>query len=343
MIGPIIADIQGTELTPEDYELLQHPLIGGVILFTRNYTDGVQLMRLVQTLKAIKRDHPLLVSVDHEGGRVQRFHSGFTTLPSMSTLGKLYDQSAAAALKAAFLIGWLLAAELKHYGIDYSYTPVLDLDYQVSAVIGDRAFHRHPLVVVALAQALIAGLQEAGMAAVGKHFPGHGAVAADSHIAIPIDEREMEQIEEDMQPYRVLLQQNQLTAIMTAHVIYEKIDAQPPCFSEFWLQRILRDELNFQGAIISDDLCMKGAEVAGNYATRAELALQAGCDLLLICNNRAAVQEALTHISQFYMPNQQTQTRCLGLYGYHDPIENLTQHPNWSAAMTVITELNTIK
>jgi beta-N-acetylhexosaminidase len=340
MIGPIIADIEGIALSAEDQELLRHPLIGGVILFTRNYSEPEQLKSLIDSIKALKRPSPLLISVDHEGGRVQRFRPGFTKLPPMALIGKLYDNDPAKAIKAAFLVGWLLAAELRSYNIDYSYTPVLDLNYDVSAIIGDRAFHQDPQVVIILTKSLIDGLHSAGMAATGKHFPGHGAVQADSHVAIPVDDRDMTTIwQTDIVPYAALIKQNCLDSIMTAHVIYQQIDPDPPCFSSFWLQRVLRDELNFRGVIISDDLTMEGATVAGNYAARAELALHAGCDMLLICNKREAVIEALEHISQFYVPNLEMNQRCQKLYA--KPLPNdFQQHSNWQAAVAVVNELN---
>lgn len=340
MIGPIIADIQGTALTAEDQELLHHPLIGGIILFSRNYTEPEQLKVLIDSIKAIKRPSPLLISVDHEGGRVQRFRTGFTKLPPMATIGKLYDKDPARGIKAAFLVGWLLAAELRMYHIDYSYTPVLDLNYDVSAVIGDRAFHHDPQIVILLTKSLIDGMHHAGMAATGKHFPGHGAVLADSHVAIPVDDRDMATIwQTDIVPYQALINQNCLDSIMTAHVIYQQIDPEPPCFSSFWLQRVLREELNFNGVIVSDDLTMEGATVAGSYAQRAELALHSGCDMLLICNKREAVIEALEHISQFYVPNVIMHQRCQQLYGkpWKDDFQ---QHTNWQAAAAIVNELN---
>lgn len=340
MIGPIIADIQGTELSAEDQDLLKHPLIGGVILFTRNYSDPEQLRALVASLKAIKKPSQLLISVDHEGGRVQRFRPGFTKIPPMSALGKLYDKDPAKALHAAFLVGWLLAAELRVYGIDYSYTPVLDLDYGLSAVIGDRAFHHDAKTIVTITKALIDGLHEVGMASTGKHFPGHGAVEADSHIAIPIDTRDIEAIwAADIQPYELLIKEGYLDSIMTAHVIYPEVDPNPPCFSKFWVQRVLRDELNYNGVIVSDDLTMEGATVAGSYAERAELALHSGCDMLLICNKREAVIEAIDHVQQFYIPDTRMYQRCQKLYGIALP-DDFKQHPNWQAAANIVNELS---
>ncbi|MFN7096970.1 MAG: beta-N-acetylhexosaminidase [Gammaproteobacteria bacterium] len=340
MIGPIVADIQGTELSTEDIELLRHPLIGGVILFAHNYVDPAQLNALVKSIKAIPKTSPLLVSVDHEGGRVQRFRSGFTHIPAMGLLGKSYDDDPALTLRHAFLIGWLLAAELRIHNIDYSYTPVLDLDYQISKVIGNRAFHRQPEIVVAISKALIDGIHAVGMAVNGKHFPGHGAVSIDSHVAIPVDERDLETLwQSDIIPYQKLINDRYLDSIMTAHVIYPKVDADPPCFSSFWLQRILRDELNFDGVIFSDDLVMEGASVAGNYAERAEAALRAGCDMLLVCNKREAVIQVLDHIESFYVPDARMNQRCQVLYA--SPLAaDFKQHPNWQAAITVVNQLN---
>lgn len=282
-LGPVMLDVAGIALTPEECQTLRHPLVGGVILFARNYADPVQLAGLTAEIKALRRP-ALLVTVDHEGGRVQRFREGFTRLPAMGRLGAICDQDAEAALQAARLTGLVLAAELLAQGVDLSFTPVLDLDYGVSRVIGDRGFHRDPGVVAALAGALVEGLAEAGMGGVGKHFPGHGYAEADSHLEIPVDERPFEAIwEADLRPYREGLV-GRLAGIMPAHVIYPKIDARPAGFSRFWLQDVLRGRLGFQGAIFSDDLTMEGATVAGDIVARAAAAQGAGCDMVLVCN-----------------------------------------------------------
>lgn len=284
-------DLLGKEISNEERELLKHPNVGGLIFFTRNYESSSQIIELVKSIRAVKPD--ILIAVDHEGGRVQRFRNEFTRLPPVATLGKLYAENAERALASAKQHAWLMAAELRAVGIDFSFAPVLDLDFGDSPVIGDRAFHRQPEAVIALAGAYIAGMREAGMAATGKHFPGHGYVNVDSHLDIPRDERELDAImQADVLPFQALIQQG-LDAVMPAHVIYEKVDSQPAGFSTFWLQTVLRQQLGFQGVIFSDDLNMEGARVAGSYASRAEAALAAGCDMALICNNRAGAIEIL--------------------------------------------------
>lgn len=282
-LGPVMLDVAGACLTPAEREMLLHPLVGGVILFARNFTDPGQLAALTGDIKAL-REPALLVTVDHEGGRVQRFRQGFTRLPAMGRLGVLWDREPAAALALARQAGYVLAAELLAHGVDLSYTPVLDLDYGCSRVIGDRGFHRDPQVVTTLADALVTGLGEAGMGSVGKHFPGHGYAEADSHLEIPVDERPFEAIwEADMLPYRQGLGQR-LAGVMPAHVIYPRVDPRPAGFSAFWLQDILRGRLAFQGVIFSDDLTMEGATVAGDIVARATAAQVAGCDMVLVCN-----------------------------------------------------------
>lgn len=286
-LGPLMIDIAGTELSELDHQRLCHPLVGGMILFSRNYESPEQLTRLCAEIHAL-RNPPLPIAVDHEGGRVQRFRAGFTCLPPMRALGDWWDREPEAALAAARDIGYVLATELRARGVDLSFAPVLDLDYGSSEVIGNRAFHRDPQAVAALAGALIDGLHQAGMIACGKHFPGHGHVAADSHVAIPQDERSLAELAEDMAPYRGLA----LDGVMPAHVIYPCVDMQPAGFSSRWL-KILRGELNFDGVIFSDDLSMEGASVAGDIVARAEAAWAAGCDMLLVCNAPEAVAELL--------------------------------------------------
>lgn len=284
-LGPLMVDVAGTELTDEDRRRLCHPLVGGLILFSRNFTSAEQLARLTAEVKALRR---LPIAVDHEGGRVQRFRQGFSRLPAMRELGRLWDRDRQAAVVAARGVGHVLAAELRAWGVDLSFTPVLDLDYGGSTVIGDRSFHRDPMAVAELAGALIEGLRAAGMGACGKHFPGHGFVVADSHVAIPVDERDLAAIQEDMQPYRRL----QLDGVMPAHVIYPKVDSRPAGFSPVWL-RMLREDVGFQGVIFSDDLSMEGASVAGDIVARATAAWEAGCDMLLVCNAPATVDDLL--------------------------------------------------
>jgi beta-N-acetylhexosaminidase len=280
-LGPIMLDVVGTTLTAADIRRIQHPLTGGVILFARNYQDRQQLVALTAAIHAARPG--VLIAVDHEGGRVQRFKTdGFTHLPAMRTLGELWDRDVLQATKVATAVGFVLAAELRACGVDLSFTPVLDLDFGVSDVIGSRAFHRDPRVVTLLAKSLNHGLALAGMANCGKHFPGHGYVEADSHVAVPVDQREFKDIiGDDAAPYDWLGMS--LTAVMPAHVIYPKVDAQPAGFSKKWLG-ILRQDLGFQGVIFSDDLSMEGASVAGSVIDGANAALQAGCDMVLICN-----------------------------------------------------------
>ena len=292
-MGYLMMDLEGTQVSAEERELLQHPATGGLIFFTRNYQEAKQLIDLVQQVRAAAPQKTLLLAVDHEGGRVQRFRSEFTVLPALAKLGLHYQDNPTTSLELAQRHGWLMAAELRAVGIDFSFAPVLDTDYGVSKVIGDRAFHQQPELVAKLATAYIQGMREAGMASTGKHFPGHGFVTADSHHAVPRDNRDLDTIlQQDMLPFQQLMQQG-LDAVMPAHVIYEQVDAQPAGFSRVWLQMILRDQLGFKGVIFSDDLSMKGASVVGGYAERAEAALEAGCDMVLACNKRAGVIDIL--------------------------------------------------
>ena len=278
----VVLDIAGTTLNSDDRRRLKHPLTGGLILFARNWVDRAQLTALTAEIKAIRPD--VLICVDHEGGRVQRFRSdGFTHLPPMAVLGALWMRDAMAATNAATAAGYVLGAELRACGVDLSFTPVLDLDHGDSGVIGDRAFHRDARVATLLAKSLMHGLLQAGMANCGKHFPGHGFVKADSHVAVPVDKRSLKAIlADDAKPYEWL--STSLASVMPAHVIYPKVDPSPAGFSERWLKHILRGDLGFQGAIFSDDLSMEGAKVAGSTLDGALAALRAGCDLVLLCN-----------------------------------------------------------
>jgi beta-N-acetylhexosaminidase len=276
--GPLMIDIAGLELTAVDRERLVHPKVGGLILFARNYASPAQLSKLTAEVHAL-RSPPLLIAIDHEGGRVQRCRDGFTRLPAMRRLGELWKRNSRRASSSAWNIGYVLAGELRLSGVDLSFTPVLDLDRGRSEVIGDRSFNRDPRVVVRLAKQLIRGLRAAGMKACGKHFPGHGWAEADSHVAIPVDERPLAAIEEDMRPFRELLRD----AVMPAHVIYPCVDFRPAGFSPVWLAK-LRNEFGFRGVIFSDDLSMEGASVAGGIVERASAAWDAGCDMLLVCN-----------------------------------------------------------
>ncbi|MBS1188884.1 MAG: beta-N-acetylhexosaminidase [Rhodocyclaceae bacterium] len=286
-LGPLVIDIAGTALTDLDRERLCHPLVGGIILFSRNFSGVAQLESLTADIRAL-RNPRLLIAVDHEGGRVQRFRAGFTRLPAMRVLGDLWEKDPAAAREKARQVGYVLAAELRARGVDLSFTPVLDLDYGCSTVIGNRAFHRRPEVVAELAGKLIEGLRQAGMAACGKHFPGHGHVEADSHVAIPVDLRSLGDLQEDIAPYRQLV----LDAVMPAHVTYPAVDGKTAGFSNRWVD-YLRNDVKFDGAIFSDDLSMEGASVAGGVVERVDAAYRAGCDMLLLCNAPDAAGEVL--------------------------------------------------
>lgn len=330
--------LEGLTISPEERELLRHPLIGGVILFGRNYHDPRQLAELNRTIQDLRRTR-LLIAVDHEGGRVQRFRDGFTALPAARCFGHLYDRDSRQALEAARDCGWLLAAELRAAGIDLACAPVLDLDYGVSTVIGDRALHRDPQIVAELARALMRGMQSAGMAAVGKHFPGHGAIRPDSHHEIPVDERRYVDIAtEDLLAFERMIHYG-LPAIMPAHVIYPRVDSRPAGFSPVWLRRILRERLGFQGAILSDDLDMAGAAWAGEPVERARMALEAGCDLLLACNDRAAACAMLDGLQA--PPDPAAQARRIRLHGRGTPgdLQALRDTPRWQAVRRQIDTL----
>ena len=296
VIGPLMVDVEGLTLTDEDRTLLANPLVGGVILFSRNYENHDQLHALITAMRECSDN--LLVAVDHEGGRVQRFRDGFTRIPPMGYFGELYQSDKTKAVTLAKECGWLFASELRAFDIDFSFAPVLDLDYGVSSVIGDRSFSADANTVSILANALIEGMREAGMASTGKHFPGHGAIEADSHIDLPVDDRPFQTIQtQDIEPFKQVMASG-LNAIMPAHVIYNKVDDKPAGFSALWLKDILRRQLAFNGVIFSDDLTMEGASVVGGYASRAESALAAGCDMILVCNNRTGAIEALEYLIQ---------------------------------------------
>ena len=318
--APVVLDIAGTTLDAADRRRLRHPLAGGLILFTRNWSCRAQLTDLVAEAKALRPD--LLVCIDHEGGRVQRLHGdGYTPLPSMRTLGELWMRDPMRATEAATAAGRVLASELRACGVDLSFTPVLDLDHQRSAVIGDRAFHRDARVTTLLAKSLMHGLLQAGMANCGKHFPGHGFARADSHHALPRDGRSLRALlSDDAMPYKWL--SATLSAVMPAHIVYPRVDAMPAGFSSRWLRDILRDQLGFQGAIVSDDLSMAGAQAVGSAPRAALAALEAGCDLVLLCNQSLGggrgVDELLEHLERaaatgHWQPDEASESRRLAL------------------------------
>ena len=285
-LGPLMIDFAGLTPTAEELDRCRDERVGGLILFKRNYVSPEQLTRLIDQVRSVRPE--IIVAVDHEGGRVQRFRDGFTRLPAMHQLGEWYDADPQAALEAARDIAYVLAVELRICGVDLSFAPVLDLDWGRSGVIGDRSLHGNPEVVIALAGALIDGFAAAGMGSCGKHFPGHGWAEADSHVAIPTDERDFAALAPDLAPFRAL----PLAAVMPAHVIYPKVDALPAGFSPRWHQ-ILRQDVGFDGVVFSDDLSMEGASVAGDILQRVEAAWQAGCDMLLVCNAPDKVGEVL--------------------------------------------------
>lgn len=293
-MGPIMLDVLGTSLTPEDRELLQHPLVGGLILFTRNFESVEQLSNLNKDIRKAA-NKKLLIAVDHEGGRVQRFRKGFSLIPSMGSLLNSTQNNMSTAKTLATNCGYVMAAEVQACDIDISFAPVLDLN-GISEVIGDRAFDAEPAPIIELANAFIEGMNLAGMKATGKHFPGHGSVKADSHIDLPVDYRSKEMIENvDMLPFKALIQANKVDALMPAHIIFPEVDAESVGFSSYWLNTVLRQSLGFDGVIFSDDLSMEGASCVGGYVERAEAAQQAGCDMLLLCNNRAGCVEVIDH------------------------------------------------
>ncbi len=328
MNGALMLDLVGLELDAEEKEILQHPHVGGLIFFARNYAAPEQLQALVKSVRALRPE--IIIAVDQEGGRVQRFRDGFVKLPPMQVFGDTFSHNPIKARELAHLCGWLMAAEVLAVGVDMSFAPILDVDCGLSKVIGNRSFHADPEVAVALLREFIRGMHEAGMAATGKHFPGHGSVEADSHVAIPVDHRSFAQISAlDLIPFKAL--SSQLQGIMPAHVIYPEVDNKPAGFSPIWLQDILRKSLAFDGVIFSDDLSMEGAGVVGGYADRADAALEAGCDMVLACNHRAGAIQILEYLEKYpRIPHQQRfeALRGKGKLKWND----LSSHPQWLAA-----------
>jgi beta-N-acetylhexosaminidase len=334
-LGPVMVDLAGVAIEPAERELLRHHQVGSVILFTRNYENPAQLARLTAEIHAI-RTPPLLVAVDQEGGRVQRFREGFTRLPPPREIGRRYAASRGEGLALARQLGWLMAAELRASGVDMSFAPCVDLDYGVSQVIGDRAMHADASAVAELAVAYMLGMREAGMAATAKHFPGHGAVAADSHVALPVDRRAWPDIEADMQPYRRLMA-NGLPAVMVAHVVFPEVDDKPASLSRRWVNGVLRGDLGFQGAVFADDLSMKGAAAFGDIAARGALALAAGCDVLPVCNDHAAAAALVESLRE--VPDPASRMRLVRLHGRDPASTALAADPRWQAATAAARDL----
>lgn len=337
-LGPFMVDIAGTELSADDVRVLTHPLVGSVILFARNYADPRQVADLTASIRAVRTPH-LLIAVDQEGGRVQRFRDGFTRLPAVRLLGRVYDEDRRDGLALAQSVGWLMAGELRAVGVDFSFAPCVDLDYGVSEIIGDRAFHSDPEAVAALAVATLSGMREAGMAAVAKHFPGHGAVVADSHVALPVDRRDYADLEPDIRPYRPLIDNN-LAAIMAAHVVFPVVDALPASLSRRWITDILRGELKFHGCVFADDLTMAGAAAFGDVLARAKLAFAAGCDVLPICNDRHSVELVLDRFGTD-VGSAAAQARLVRMRARGEAAADLRSSRQWQETAARIASLST--
>lgn len=334
-LGPLMLDVEGLKLTPLEVKTLSRPGVGGLILFRRNFESVDQVKALVSDIRSVRPD--IIIAVDQEGGRVQRFQAGLTRLPALRELGKAYESDNENALTLASDFGWLMAAEMLSLGVDISFAPVLDLDFGRSAVIGDRSIHRDPEIVIQVAGAYIAGMQEAGMAATGKHFPGHGWVEADSHVAIPTDKRaESVIVGDDIKPFAAL--SPQLKGIMPAHVIYHQVDPLPAGFSRYWLQNVLRRQQQFSGVIFSDDLTMEGASMAGSYPERAQAAKEAGCDMVLVCNQFEKALEVLDWIEgEGWQPDQQ---RLMGMRSQCQwDLDELKQMERWCNTQQLMSKL----
>jgi beta-N-acetylhexosaminidase len=338
-LGPLMVDIAGTELSADDVRVLAHPMVGSVLLFSRNYSNPRQVAALTAAIRALRTPH-LLIAVDHEGGRVQRFREGFTRLPAARLLGRRFDEDRRDALGLAQSVGWLLASELRAVGVDFSFAPCIDLDYGVSEIIGDRAFHSDADSVAALAVAAMSGMREAGMAAIAKHFPGHGAVVADSHVALPVDRRQFADLEPDIRPYRPLIDNN-LPGIMAAHVVFPAVDALPASLSKRWITGVLRGELGFHGCVFADDLTMAGAAAFGDAMARVELSLDAGCDVLPICNDRHSVELVLGRFGA-NVGSAASQARLVRMRARGEAPADLHANPHWQETEARIASLSVI-
>lgn len=337
-LGPVMLDLVGTSISQEEKEMLRHPQTGGVILFTRNYESPQQITALIDEIHALRTPH-LLVAVDHEGGRVQRFRDGFSHIPAAAEYGRAYAQDKKQGKLLAQQCGWLMAAECRAVGVDMSFAPVLDMGLGVSGVIGDRAFHSNPEVIAELAHSFMQGMQQAGMAATGKHFPGHGCVREDSHIAQPMDTRSLEDIMlQDVLPFERMMHFG-MAAVMPAHVVYSAVDDKPAGYSPIWLQQILRKQLNFQGVIFSDDLSMQAAGIAGGFAERAQAALQAGCDMVLVCNHTQAAQQVLESLQGYLNPASQMRLVRMHGRGKIDR-QQLMASEQWRSVVAKIKQLD---
>lgn len=332
--GPVMIDVAGLTLTASEKEIINHPNTGAIILFARNFADPEQVTDLISEIRA-SRNGNILIAVDQEGGRVQRFQNGFTRLPPAAC----YADSVKDRAELAHSAGWLMAAELLAIGVDFSFAPVLDVDCGISTIIGNRAFSQDQFMAAQLASSFRNGMNKAGMAAIGKHFPGHGAIAQDSHLSLPIDERDLNSIRaKDLVPFKQLINEG-LEGIMPAHVVYPKIDSQPAGFSSIWIKQILRDELGYEGVVFSDDLSMEGASIAGDFNDRAKQALQAGCDMVLVCNNPEAAIEVLesTPIEE----NAIRERRLLNMIGKpHLQRQQLLKSKKWQTLSNQISCIN---
>lgn len=335
-LGPVMFDLAGSSLTAEEAGRLKHPAAGGIILFSRNYESPRQLLQLIESIRSIRPE--ILIAVDHEGGRVQRFRAEFTAIPPAACYRRCRSDLGSFAAAAAEVAGWLMAAELRSFGIDFSFAPVLDVDSNVSQVIGDRSFSDEPEEVTLLAAAFHSGMRRAGMSGVGKHFPGHGSVAEDSHRALPVDGRRWDEIRQrDLEPFRVLIEAG-LEGIMPAHVLYPVCDGLPAGYSPFWIGEILRRRLHFRGAVFSDDLSMGGAEFAGDFCSRARTALCAGSDMVLVCNSPDQVDAVLESVAGSYDPG--IPTRLAAMRGKF-PVDRdtLLSSRAWKEAVEAVTQL----
>ncbi len=337
-LGPLMVDLEGTAISETEKNLLLKPEVGGVILFTRNFESVEQLISLVDEIHQL-RTPKLLVAVDHEGGRVQRFHEGFSRIPAAAIYARVAKNDLEKSRQLAENAGWLMAVELRACGIDFSFAPVLDLAHGLSGVIGDRAFHSKPTTVATLAYAFMHGMNKAGMQAVGKHFPGHGGVVEDSHVAMPVDHRELDELlHSDIMSFKSMIE-NKLAAIMPAHVIYDKVDDKPAGYSSFWIENILRQRFGFQGAIFSDDLSMEAAGIVGGFGERADAALKAGCDMALVCNHLDGAIEAAEYIKGYTNPT--SQLRLVRMHGEKDiSWAQLKQDEHWRYISAHIVALN---